>query len=164
MATLYELTDEYLELLSLAEDPDVDPEVFADTLEGLSGEIEVKAENYGIMIKELESQEKKFSGEIDRLTINRNTIRNSIKRMKENLLSAMVAMDKPKIASEHFKFSVAKNGGLQPLSLAPIDMIPDEYIIMEPKADTDRIRRDLNDGVELSFAHLEERGTHLNIR
>ena len=154
MATLYELTDEYLELLSLAEDPDVDPEVFADTLEGLSGEIEVKAENYGIMIKELESQEKKFSGEIDRLTINRNTIRNSIKRMKENLLSAMVAMDKPKIASEHFKFSVAKNGGLQPLSLAPIDMIPDEYIIMEPKADTDRIRRDLNDGVELSFAHL----------
>lgn len=164
MATLYELTGEFLELLSLAEDPDVDPEVFADTLEGLEGEIEVKAEGYACVLKELEAEEKKFSAEIDRLTVNRNSIRENMKRMKEHLKETMIVIGKPKFSSEHFKFSVAKNGGLQPLSLAPIDMIPDEYIIMEPKADTDRIRRDLNDGVELSFAHLEERGTHLNIR
>ena len=116
------------------------------------------------LLKELEAEEKKFSAEIDRLTVNRNSIRENMKRMKEHLKETMIVIGKPKFSSEHFKFSVAKNGGLQPLSLAPIDMIPDEYIIMEPKADTDRIRRDLNDGVELSFAHLEERGTHLNIR
>jgi hypothetical protein len=44
MSTIYELTEDYLRLLELAEDPDTDPEAFADTLEGLEGEIEIKAE------------------------------------------------------------------------------------------------------------------------
>lgn len=46
MSTIYELTEDYLRLLELAEDPDTDPEAFADTLEGLDGEIEIKAEGY----------------------------------------------------------------------------------------------------------------------
>ena len=31
MSTIYELTEDYLRLLELAEDPDTDPEAFADT-------------------------------------------------------------------------------------------------------------------------------------
>ena len=34
MQTLYELTNEYMMLLEMAEDPDVDPQAFEDTLEG----------------------------------------------------------------------------------------------------------------------------------
>ena len=45
MATMYELTGEYRELLAMAGDPEIDPEAIADTLEAISGEIEVKAEN-----------------------------------------------------------------------------------------------------------------------
>lgn len=164
MATLYELTDEYLELMSMAEDPDVDPQTFADTLEGLSGEIEYKAEGYARVLKELEADERKYNAEIDRLTLSRNRIRESMKRMKTHLMEAMIVMDKPKFSTEHFKFSVAKNGGLPPMKVDPVDNIPDEYIILERKADTDKIRQDLMFGVELPFAHLEERGTHLNIR
>ena len=44
MATLYELTDEYRMLLEMAEDPDIDLVTLNDTLEGLTGEIEDKAE------------------------------------------------------------------------------------------------------------------------
>lgn len=40
MATLYELTEEYRQLLEMMEDDSVDPEVLQDTLEGVDGEIE----------------------------------------------------------------------------------------------------------------------------
>ena len=42
MSTLYELTNEYMALLEMAEDPDIDPQAFADTLEALGGELESK--------------------------------------------------------------------------------------------------------------------------
>ena len=46
MATLYELTEEYRQLLEMMEDDSVDPEVLQDTLEGVDGEIEAKADNW----------------------------------------------------------------------------------------------------------------------
>ena len=39
MESLYQLTDEYLQLLEMAEDPDVEPEVLKDTMEAIGGEI-----------------------------------------------------------------------------------------------------------------------------
>ena len=46
--TLYELTGEWQQVLSMMEDPDVPEEAVRDTLEGLSGEIEEKADGYAI--------------------------------------------------------------------------------------------------------------------
>ena len=41
--TLYELTDDYLALLSMVDDPDVDEQTLLDTMEGIKGELEDKA-------------------------------------------------------------------------------------------------------------------------
>ena len=43
MASLYELTDDYLALLEMAEDPDMDEQALKDTMEGIEGVIEIKA-------------------------------------------------------------------------------------------------------------------------
>ena len=40
MPTLYDLTNEYLEVLDLANDPEIPPDVVADTLEAIGGDIE----------------------------------------------------------------------------------------------------------------------------
>ena len=45
MATLYELTEDYKELLAMAEDEELDSELLADTLEGIEGSIEVLVEH-----------------------------------------------------------------------------------------------------------------------
>ena len=164
MSTLYELTNEYQELLAMMEDPEVDPEVLTDTMEGIQGEIEIKAEGYVIIMKELEAQAEKFNTEIKRLTERKASLENNVKRMKNSLLTSMQAIGKDKIPTEHFKISIAKNGGLQPMKLADLSEIPDEYIIKEPKADTKKIRDALAAGKELSFATLEERGVHLSVR
>ena len=46
MSTLYELTTQLQALLEMAEDPEIDAQVIADTMEGIEGELEVKADGY----------------------------------------------------------------------------------------------------------------------
>lgn len=159
MATLYELTNEMIELMEMMQDPEVDPEVLADTMEAVGGELEIKADNYVIVMKELEAQKAKWKDEKDRAASFEAAIDNNIKRMKESLLSSMQAIGKDKLPTEHFKLSIAKNGGLQPMKIT--GEVPAEYCTLEP--DNAKIREALKSG-ELPFAHLEERGVHLNVR
>ena len=162
MATLYQLTSDYQYLLSLAEDPETDPEVLADTLEGLEGAIEEKAEGYAIVMKELESEKGKWEAERNRADSYVKSITSNIDKMKSSLMAAMQKVGKDRIQSEHFKFSIAKNGGLRPLKIT--GEVSDSFMILEPKPDMKRIREALEEGFELNFAHLEDRGSHLNIR
>ena len=159
---LFELTSEYVQLLELAEDPDVNPEVLSDTMEGLTGEIEDKAEGYACVIKELEAEASKFDAEIARLTAQRDRFINQVKRMKETLMHSMIAMGETKISTVHFKVSVAKNGGLQPMKIT--GDVPDTFQVLKTEPDMKRIREALMEGFELNFAHLEPRGQHLSIR
>lgn len=162
MATLYELTDEYRMLLEMAEDPDIDLVTLNDTLEGLTGEIEDKAEGYACVIKELEAEAGKFDAEITRLTAQRDRYNNQVKRMKETLMNSMIAMGKTKIPTAHFKVSVANNGGLQPMKIT--GEVPETFLVLKPEPDMKRIREALTEGFELNFAHLEPKGQHLSIR
>ena len=157
--TLYELTDEYKQLLEMMEDPDIDPQIITDTMDGVEGEIEIKAEGYIRVMKELEAEADKINNELKRLGNRWDSCQTNIKRLKESLLNAMQIMDKPKIQTEHFRLSIAKNGGLQPMTIT--GEVPPEFCKLEP--DNKRIREALSNG-ELDFAHLEERGVHLNVR
>jgi len=159
MSTLYEITGEYLALLDMAEDED--SQLFLDTMEGINAEVEVKAENYAIVMKEMEASISKYDEEIKRLTDRRNTLTNHIKQMKANILLAMTTMDKNEIKTDHFKLKICNNGGKQPMKIT--GDVPNNYqkIVLEP--DTEKIRQDLEEGKELGFAVLEERGKHLRI-
>jgi predicted nuclease with TOPRIM domain len=162
MSTLYELTTEYQELLAMAEDPEIDEQAFADTLEALQGEIEEKAESYAVVMKELKAEADKFDAEGKRLLDHVDQLENRIKRMKAALMGAMKAIDVSKIQTEHFRVSVVNNGGLQPLKIT--GDVPDAFKMIEYRPDLKAIRTALDEGFELSFAHLEERGTHLSIK
>ena len=63
--TLYELTSDYLTLLEMAEDPDIDIQAFDDTLEGLEGEIEAKADGYAKVITTLNGDAALLKGQED---------------------------------------------------------------------------------------------------
>ena len=65
MATLYEIAAEYMTLLDMAEE--IDEEVFKDTLEGIEGELEIKADNYAKVIAELENRAEGLDKESKRL-------------------------------------------------------------------------------------------------
>ena len=156
--TLYELTAEYGQLLALAEDPDVDPQVLADTLEGLGGEIEMKADGYAKVIRQLENDAAALKAEIDRLTVRKKVIDNNIDRMKESLKTAMILTEKTKFKTELFSFNIQLNP--PSVVIDDPDNVPKECLIEQPpKIDKAKIKEYLNDENEAPFlrgiAHLE---------
>ena len=155
MSTLYELTNEYMALLEMAEDPDIDPQAFADTLEALGGELEMKADGYARVMKELEGRAATMRFESKRLENGYKTIERNIDRMKHALQDSMVATDKRKFKTDLFSFSIRKN----PASVV-IDRetsIPPEFLIpQDPKIDKKAIKAAIDRGDDITFAHLEQ--------
>ena len=162
--TLYELRAEYMELLALLEDPETDPQVIADTMEGIQGELDIKCDSYVVVIKNLESQVEMIDAELIRLEKNKSALTNNIKRMKAAVLDTIQMTGSRKMVTDHFKLSIVKNGGKQPMEVDEIEKIPQDYLTMKPVANMEKIRQELEGGGQLDFARLKERGEHLGIR
>ena len=162
MNTLYELTNEYLQLLEMAEDPDVDPETLADTMEAIGGEIEDKADGYARVMKQIEANAAGIKSEIDRLTARKTSMENNIKRMKESLQAAMEATGKKKFKTALFSFNIQKNP--TSLKIDDPDAVPENFLIPQPpKVDNAAIKDALKAGAVYDFAHLAQ-GESLRIR
>ena len=68
MSTLYEITGQYLALYEMLESADeLEMKVITDTLEGMDGELEEKADAYAKIMTELDAEAAKFEKEADRL-------------------------------------------------------------------------------------------------
>ena len=161
MSTLYEITGDYLRLLEMLEE-NIDPQAFKDTLEGIEGEFEIKADGYARVLKELNAEADKYNAEIQHMAARRDSINNRGKMLKQHLYDSMKATGKLKFKTDLFSFGIQKNGGVQPMEILPDVTIPDEYCRKEP--DNAKIREALKNGAELPFAVLKERGEHLSIR
>lgn len=154
--TLYELTDDYRNLLEMAQNPDIDGQAIKDTLEAIQGDIEEKADGYAKVIKELSADTDKITAEIKRLTDRKNTIQNNIAYMKQSLTSAMTVTGNTKFRTDLFSFNIQKN----PPALVVDDekAIPQEYLIpQEPKVDKKAIIDFLKNGnKKVPYAHIEQ--------
>ena len=162
MSKLYELTNNYEQVLSMIYDEDVDEQMILDTLESIEGEIEDKADGYAKIIKELEAQRDARKVESKRLSDSAKVFDNRVNSLKQNLFNAMKQTGKTKFATDLFTFNIAKNGGKQALTID--GDVPEEYTKTIIENDTDKIRADLEAGKELPFAHLEPRGESLRIK
>ena len=155
MSTLYQLTEAYQELLSMALDPDTDPEALADTMEAIEGEFEVKADGYAKVMKELKTIADARKAEAKRLLDGAKSVEANIDRMKAALMTAMKLTGKTKFKTELFGYGIQKN----PPALK-IDMpvrVPDEFLIpQEPKVDSAAIKKELKEGVVYDWCHLEQ--------
>lgn len=158
--TLYDLQGEFLRLYQIITDED--EQVFLDTLEGLQGELEIKASGYVHVMKQLEMEEDECDKVIEAFKAKKAVRSNARKRMKEALINAMDVAGLNELPAGEYTLKIAKNGGLQPLKID--GDIPDNFMKVQLVPDNDKIRKTLNDGEELPFAHLEERGRHLNIK
>ena len=151
--TLYNLTNDYMNLLELAEDPDIDEQAFMDTLDGIEGALEDKAEGYAKVIRALEGDAAACDAESKRLRNKKQTIENNIKRMKTALQYAMEVTGKTKFKTPLFSFNIQKNG--YSVSILDESKIPDKYLIpQEPQVDKRAIVADLKGGEQYSWAEL----------
>jgi hypothetical protein len=156
--TLYELTSEYMELLAMLEDPDTDEAVILDTLEGVGGELEEKADNYARVMRQMDADAAAIKAEEERLYNRRKSLENRSVWLKQRLKSVMEMTGKKKIKTELFSFGIQKNPASVVIDEQYIENIPAEYLIaQDPKIDRQKIKEDLKAGKDLEgIAHLEQ--------
>ena len=163
MSRLYELKENFKQIANMLYQEEVDEECILDTLESIEGEIEDKADNYAVIIKELLGDADICKQEKMRLEARQKRFENRAKLLKDKLEEVMRETGKTKFKTAKFSFGIQKNGGLAPLWIdEDYSNIPQKYLKVEP--DNAKIRQALDTGEGLVFAHYEERGESLRIR
>jgi hypothetical protein len=162
--TLYELTDELLTILAMAEDDD-DDEALKGSWEAVNLEYNDKIEGYCKVVKQMEADCYAIREEEKRLADRRKRIERRIEWMKGNIKISLEAVGKRKAGGKLFTASIRANGGQLPLVVeAKAEELPAEFRKIEFKADNAAIREALEAGRELEFAHFGERGETVNIK
>lgn len=153
MATLYELTNNYLEVLELAEQ--LDNEMLKDTLDSIDEIIDLKAENIAKVVKELEGKKIVLANEIQRLNERKQAIDKNIVGIKSYLQIEMEKVGKTKIKGDLFNIGIQNN----PVSVYVIDerKIPlDFFKEQAPKLDKKSLKDELKKGAEIEGAELRQ--------
>ena len=157
MATLYELTGQFLDIYNM----DLDDETKADTLDSIdwNTDYENKVENYIKVIKNNEADVEARKNEIKRLTeLNRADERKN-ERMKEVLKESMALTGHERVDTPLFKVSSRKSEAVEVADL----LLPEAYKVATYKPDKKRLKEDLKNGLEILGAELVER-KNLSIR
>lgn len=163
---LYELTNDFLALQEMLEDPDAESDVINDTMEAIEGEIEHKADGYAKIIRNMEGNVAAVEQEQKRLQHRKNLLEGNIKLLKTRLQESMVATGKRKFKTDLFSFAIQKNGGKAPVILDVKDTseLPDELVRIKEEPDLDAIRQLIEKEGSCKYGHLGERGESLRIK
>ena len=161
MSNLYQLTNNYETVLNMLYEEEVDEQMILDTLEGIEGEIEDKADNYAYIIAEILNDANACKLEKHRLNKRQKTLENKASQLKQSLADTMKNTGKTNFKTQLHTFRIQKNGGKRALTID--GEVPEEYQKTIIENDTDKIRQALEDGKELSFAHLEPQSESLRI-
>ena len=154
--TLYNIADQYLVDLQKLQEMEIDEQTFADTLEGLSGDLEVKATNVAMFVRNLEASAEAIKDAEKQMAERRKALESKADRIRQYLLDNMTRTGITKIDCPYFVLSVRKNPPA--VEVLNQDMIPDEYFdIPEPPAPTlnkNRLKEDLKAGVVVEGAKI----------
>lgn len=163
MSTLYEIESNYLHALDAATDPDngLDPELFADTLEGIEGEAEDKIINVLKYAKNLEVEANAIKDAMDNMKARMDAKRKRVEWLKAYALHGMKIIGKAKIERPDMVASMAVSQ--ESVVIDDESLIPKDYFVVQESLSKTLVRQALKDGFTVPGAHLE-RGTHLRIK
>lgn len=163
--TLYQLADQYLEAANRMADLDMDEQTIADTLEGLTGDLEVKATNVAMFVRNLESSAEAIKAAEYSMSARRKAIEARAKRIREYLQAQMMRTGINKIECPYFKLAIRDNPPAVVIDAE--SQIPAEFMRTPepppPTPDKKAIAEALKAGRDVSGAHLE-RGQRLEIK
>lgn len=163
--SLYELSEKWAIAKDMFYDNEVDDQVIFDTLEAIEGEIEDKADKYAIILRTMAGDIETIKKEEARLYTRRASLERRSKALKERLQANLEFVGKTKFKTALFSFSIAKNGGKQPIEITSnMDEIPGKYLIPQPPIPDKEAIRELLKDKEVDWAQLLPYGKHLTIR
>ncbi len=154
---LYELANDYVALMQAIDNDELPEECIADTLEAITGEIEVKADNIACMLKNIEAEVNAIKQEEANLATRRKTKEKAYERLKEYLSTTLQSLSIDKVETARNKITFRKSESVE---------IDDTFIewaqknredllkYSAPTADKTEIKKLLKGGAELQGAQL----------
>lgn len=169
MRPLYDIGSDLEQLrtaMESAPDGEIPPELEA-WFAGLEQEEGQKLDSYIGLMKQIGHEMETCDKEAKAWEAKAITRANALQSLKNRLKLHLERTGRTSITTPGLtKISLCKNGGKRPLVITgdvPADG-PYAFIEFTVSPDRDKIRQDLEAGVELPFAKLEEPGQHLRIK
>lgn len=147
---LYEIANDYAELAN----SDMEPEMVADTLEGIQGTFEDKAEQIMAIIKNEQALEDKLKQEAKNLTDRAKSSANRVNNLKAYLASSLETMELKSVTAGVHKLSTRK--GSQSVQIDDVDSLPVEFVeyVTTTKPDKNLIKEKLKLGEKVEGATM----------
>ncbi|KQP36104.1 siphovirus Gp157 family protein [Pseudorhodoferax sp. Leaf274] len=165
MTALYDIAAEYREAAEKLAELDLDEQTIADTLEGLGGDLQVKAQNVVFFARNLEAMAeaiKKAEGEMAK---RRKAMENRSAGLLRYVLDSMQAAGVTKIECPHFRLSVRDNPGA--VDVFEPELLPAQFMVRPelppPAPDKKAISAALKAGDDVPGARLTA-GKRLEVR
>lgn len=159
---LYELVGQYRALEALESSDDLPPEVIRDTLDGLEGQLQEKATNVGLFIRNLESTADAIDEAAVTMQARGTRLRARAKSLQDYLLFNMQAAGITKVESPYFTLAVKKNPPT--VVIDSENMLPARFMRTpeplpppKPAPDKKAIADAIRAGEEVPGAHSEQR-------
>lgn len=165
MTALYVLAQEYRAAAEKLADLDLDPQTVKDTLDGMSGELEVKASATAAVIRNMEALASQIKDAEKQMAERRKAIESRAASLSAYLLANMAHAGIHAVETPHFAIKVKTN----PPSVEVYDekLIPGEFMrqpaIPAPAPDKTAIKAALQKGIDIQGARLVQ-GSRVEIK
>lgn len=164
LPALFDISSQFRALALLADEDELPPEVIRDTLEGLQGDLEVKAANIAKFVLGLEAEAHAIDALAAAIKDRGAKRQRRAESIRAYILLCMQNASVTKISCPEFTISVRRNP--KAVEIEDSTEIPEEYMVQpEPlpkRPDKDAIKKALEAGTEVKGAWLRQ-GEHLRI-
>lgn len=164
MNELFNVVGQYKEVYDMLTDPEVDEEVVNDTLEGLSGEIEVHAAGLIPILERMDMEIETCKKHKDEWANAEKIRKNRKARLTDMIKNAMSLIEKTEIQAGDVTFKLQNAGGKLPLIVDENATVPERFTKITIENDNELIRKALESGEKLNFARFGERSKTLKIK
>jgi hypothetical protein len=165
MTALFILAHEYRAAADKLADLDLDAQTVKDTLDGMAGELEVKASATAAVIRNMESLAGQIKDAEKAMSERRKAIESRAASLSAYLLANMAHAGIQKVETPHFAISVKTNPGH--VEVYDEAMIPAEFMRQKPppapEPDKAALKAALQKGIDVQGARFVK-GSRLEIR
>ena len=151
---LYELTQNYMNLQALLEDETISQDIIEAAMKEVGDDIEEKAQNYAVIMKNLEAEAAALEKEEKRLAARKSSLKNRNKILKDYLENSMKSIGKTKFKTNLFSFNIGKNPSS--VNIDDENLIPDQYIVYTKSVAKRAMLDDIKKGVIIPGVSLKQ--------
>jgi len=163
--TLFEIAKEYRHITDVLMDAGCDEQTLNDTLEGEAWPLELKAQQYGFVIRNLEATAASIKEAEAAMAARRKALEKRAAALQERLKTGMEIAGVQELSCQYFAIKIKKNPPA--IDIWDEKQIPEKYLVQAPppppSIDKKAIKADIDDGIEVPGA-MKVQGLRIEIK